>query len=373
MDGGPAQWRGWFSRYSFPVIAAAAITVVRVALEPVLGGESPFLVYTLAVGASAWWGRLWAGLLATALSVAASLFFVVRPHMALTLPSVSLQVQTVVFLVTGAVVSWLTESLHRARAGVEQAEREVRLLNADLERRVDDRTRALSEANAELEAFAYSVAHDLRAPVRNMHALATALAEDYGDHLPDEARDFTRRIVAAAVRLDTLIQDLLAYARLSREELRLQPLDLDGLVTRVLAHARTDLEERQADVRVARPLGEVLAHRATLEQMVTNLVDNAVKFVAPGTRPVVYIHAEQRADRVRLWVEDNGLGIAPEHQDRIFRVFERLHAQEVYPGTGIGLAIVRKGAERMGGACGVVSEPGRGSRFWLELPKRGAA
>lgn len=252
------------------------------------------------------------------------------------------------------------------------AEEALRRLNAELERRVAERTRALEEANAELEAFSYTIAHDLRAPVRNMHSLADALVEDHTDELSAEAREYTQRIVGAAVRMDDLIKDLLAYARLSREAIRLAPLDLDAVLTDVLGQMRPELEERRADVSVAWPLGRVIAHRTTLGQVVTNLLGNAIKFVRAGEPPVVRISAEDRGDHVRLWVDDHGIGVEPKHRARIFRVFERLHGQEAYPGTGIGLAIVRKGIERMGGSCGVEPNPGGGSRFWIELPKREA-
>jgi signal transduction histidine kinase len=255
----------------------------------------------------------------------------------------------------------------------EQAEAEVRRLAAELEQRVEERTAALQEANSELESFAYTIAHDLRAPVRNMHSLADALSEDCGEELSPDGQEYTRRIVAAAVRMDTLIQDLLAYARLSREALSPQPVDLDEVVGDVLSQVQGELSERGAVVRVERPLGRVLAHRPTVGQVITNLVGNALKFVDRQKVPEVRIHSERRGPCVRLWVEDRGIGVAPEHRERIFRVFERLHGQEAYPGTGIGLAIVRKGAERMGGSAGVESEPGQGSQFWIELRRAEAA
>ena len=121
------------------------------------------------------------------------------------------------------------------------------------------------------------------------------------------------------------------------------------------------------------PLPVVIGHDATLAQAVTNLVGNALKFVPPGKKPMVHISAERRDRYTRLWVTDNGLGIAPDQHEMIFRVFERLHRREDYPGTGIGLAIVRKGLERMGGRSGVESAPGSGSRFWIELQSAGNA
>ena len=122
---------------------------------------------------------------------------------------------------------------------------------------------------------------------------------------------------------------------------------------------------------VEKPLPEVLSHSTTLEQVMGNLITNAIRFVPPEVKPNINISAEERDEVVRLWVEDNGIGIAPEHHERIFRIFERLHGVESYPGTGIGLAIVKKGAEKLGGKVRFESAPGKGSRFWIELTKKG--
>jgi len=276
-----------------------------------------------------------------------------------------------------AVVVNLFQMHERVRQQAEQ----LTAINRNLDREITERKRAeeeiarraeeLAAVNKELETFSYSVSHDLRAPLRAMQGFAHALNEDFADRLDPVAQDYTQRIVAAANHMDTLIQDLLAYSRLNRVQMLLQPLDLRSVMPEVQTHVAGESMEREALLEIAIPeaFPHVLAHPTTLMQVVTNMLTNAVKFVAAGVRPHVRVWVEERGERVRLWVEDNGIGIAPEHQDRIFRVFERLHGSETYPGTGIGLAIVAKGVERMGGRAGVESIPDQGSKFWIELPK----
>jgi len=241
----------------------------------------------------------------------------------------------------------------------------------ELEERVARRTGELEESYRQLEAFAYSVAHDLRAPLRAMQGFATALADDYEGALDATGQDYAERIVEAGERLQLLIDDLLEYGRLTTEALDLGPVDLDAVVDEVLSQQDAALRESGAEVTVERPLGRVVGHASTLVQVAGNLVSNALKFVSPDVVPEVRIHSEEHDGTVRLRVDDNGIGIAPEHAERVFEVFERLHSRADFPGTGIGLAIVRKGVERMGGSVGVESEPGTGSRFRVDLPRAG--
>lgn len=252
---------------------------------------------------------------------------------------------------------------------------ELEQANQELQREVAIRKLAelaLKETNAELESFTYSVSHDLRAPLRAMQGFAEALADDCGAHLDATGREYTERIVSAAARMESLIQDLLTYSRVSYTELELQSVNLEQVIAQALHQLEVPLREANADIELQRPLLNVMAHHGTAVQIICNLISNAIKFVAPGTRPRVVLRLEQVNNFGRLWVEDNGIGIAPEFYARIFRVFERLHGVEKYPGTGIGLAIVRKGAERMGGRAGLESALGQGSRFWVELPLAGA-
>jgi PAS domain S-box-containing protein len=243
------------------------------------------------------------------------------------------------------------------------AAEQIRALNAALEGRVGE----LDAANGELDAFSYSISHDLRAPLRAMQGFAEALLEDYGARLDATGHDYAQRIVAASRQMDALIQDLLAYSRLGRAEIRLDPVSLETVVDEACGALEMEVKERGGEINVERPLHRVRAHRAVLGQIVTNLLSNAVKFTPAATPPRVRVRSEAGEGRVRLWVEDNGIGIEPQHRQRIFRAFERLHGTQQYPGTGIGLAIVQKGTARLGGRVGVESDPGAGSRFWVEL------
>ena len=229
----------------------------------------------------------------------------------------------------------------------------------------------LRRANEELEAFSYSVSHDLRAPLRTMQGFAHALLQEHGDVLPPQAQDFVRRIIDSGRHSEGLIRDLLAYSRMSFEELELQEVDLGQAFADAQEQVAGDLAERKAKLNVPDSFPTVLAHHTTLVQILANLISNAVKFVPDDRTPEVTLHWEESEDedKIRLWVEDNGVGIPADQQKRIFKVFERLEGEVKSEGTGIGLAIVRRGAHRVGGEVGVVSEEGQGSRFWVDFPK----
>lgn len=237
-----------------------------------------------------------------------------------------------------------------------------------LEERVQERTAELRSTVQELESFSYSISHDLRAPLRSMLGFAEMALKVGGDQLSPQVKGYLERIKDGGLRADHLVQDVLAYSRVSRANFQLVPVDLDRLVPNLIAQY-PDFQSPKAIVRVQKPLLTVLGHEALLGQCITNLLANAVKFVPPGVTPEIAIRTEPAKDprRTLLWFEDNGIGIEPENLARIFNMFERIHSTREYTGTGIGLAIVRKGCERMNGTVGVESEPGKGSKFWMEL------
>jgi len=258
--------------------------------------------------------------------------------------------------------------LWRQRRELKERAEAFKKLNENLETRAQQ----LSAINRELESFCYTIAHDLRAPLRAMEGLTTLLLEDYAEKLDKSAQDYGERIRNSAARMDQMIQELLAYSRLTLMEFQPQPIRLSRLLKDALSQLAWHLEQKEATIDLRRSPHQVLGHYTMLVQVMVNLISNAVKFVRPGDKPVVNIHDERRGEFVRIWVEDNGIGIAPEHQERIFRVFERLHGRETYSGTGIGLAIVEKAVSRMNGRVGLESEPEKGSRFWVELPYHSA-
>jgi signal transduction histidine kinase len=255
-----------------------------------------------------------------------------------------------------------------ASAGLENVRLSEALIQhmQDLEQRVSERTEELDASNKELDAFAYSVAHDLRAPLRAMHGFADAVLEDFGANLDDTGRDYLARIIKGAKNMDTLIQDLLGYSRVGRSNTPLEEVQLEAVLREVLADLSHDIDARGAEVRIDVPALTVLAHKVTLKQVFLNLVSNALKFVAPGQTPRVQVSAAARDGIVEVRIQDNGIGIAPEHRERIFNVFERLHGAETYPGTGIGLSIVKKGLMSMHGDITVESDSG-GSTFRARL------
>jgi PAS domain S-box-containing protein len=266
----------------------------------------------------------------------------------------------------------ITNITDRKRAE-EAREREQELLQREAERleaKVHERTRALEESIRSLEGFCYTIAHDLRAPLRAVNGLTSELLDQYAGQFDTEGKHLAERITGAARRMDRLIEELLAFGRLANNEVPKRSVDLLAAVNSSISQYSSEIKELQAEVTVTPPLPPVWANPTIVEQIVVNLLGNGLKFVRPGVKTVIKIRAEQQDNTVRLWVEDNGIGIEPAYHQKIFGLFERLHSDRQFRGTGIGLAIVQKGVERMGGKAGVESEIGKGSRFWIELPSR---
>jgi PAS domain S-box-containing protein len=232
----------------------------------------------------------------------------------------------------------------------------------ELEVRVAEREQTV----AELESFSYSISHDLRGPLRAIRGYTEILLEDYGNTLDSTAQKYLGEVVDASEKMTRLIDDLLNYSRLSLAELQLSSVSVHDVIQ--TAASGLPLHSGKLTVSVAKDL-HVLAHYPTLVQALVNLLENALKFHSPARPAQVIVTAEPSDKLVRISVCDNGVGIAPQHLERIFGVFERLHTTDAFPGTGVGLAIVKRSVERMGGTVGVESKLDEGSTFWLEFPR----
>jgi signal transduction histidine kinase len=251
-----------------------------------------------------------------------------------------------------------------------RAEEALNQLNAELEQRVADRTSALDSKARELETFTYSVAHDLKAPLRGIEGYSRLLLEDHLDGLDEEGRAFLGAIRRSTERMNQLIDDLLAYSRIERRALSSEPIELLPFVETLVEERRTELKERRINLTMEVNGSVVIADAAGLSQALRNYLDNAIKFTSETSEPRIEVGAEETEKSCRLWVRDNGVGFDMKYHDRIFEIFQRLHRLEDYPGTGIGLAIVRKAMERMGGRAWAESGEGRGATFYLEITKQ---
>jgi len=263
--------------------------------------------------------------------------------------------------------------IHQEMNRRSQAEEEVRKLNAGLERRVAERTAELAErakelerSNMELQQFAYVASHDLQEPLRTIASFTQLLARRYSDKLDDKARDFINFAVDGSKRMQTLINDLLAFSRVGTQGKVHEPTKCDALLDRVLKSLKIAIEDSSAVI-TREPLPTVVADDIQLGQLFQNLIGNAIKFRGEDV-PRVHISAERHGNAWKFSVRDNGIGIAPEQQDRIFVIFQRLHTKNKYPGTGIGLAICKKIAERHGGR--VWFEPAEGAVLLFVSPSR---
>ncbi len=298
-----------------------------------------------------------------------------------------------------AVVSWNANSLHHVDVDRRRGEEALRLARDELEDRVRERTAELATANdslqveiaerkrsqealarqadelarsnAELEQFAYVASHDLQEPLRMVSNYTQLLARRYGDRLDGDAHEFIDFAVDGATRMQTLINDLLAFSRVGTRGKDPAPTDCEAVLDRALFNLQASIGESGAEV-THDPLPTVMADDVQLAQVFQNLVGNALKFRGDQP-PRIHVTAERDGTTWRFSVRDNGIGIDPGYADRIFVIFQRLHGREQYPGTGIGLSICKKVVERHGGRIWVESEPGRGATFFFTVPVEAAA
>jgi PAS domain S-box-containing protein len=253
-----------------------------------------------------------------------------------------------------------------AAATLNKAHEQLKHYAERLEFEVAARTAELRESLDELETFSTSIPHDIRSPLRAICGLAQLLQQEHAHNLSPDASALLDRLSANCVRLHRFVDNVLSYARLRQGTVDVRPIDLSEIVSRVLDEY-PNTRQANADVQVRHPLLSVVANEGLLIQSIDNLLSNAVKFVPPGTRPILKIWSERRGPDVRLWIEDNGIGIAKHDQAKIFELFTRLRPTSEFTGSGVGLAVARRSMLKLGGASGVESDLGKGSRFWIQL------
>lgn len=349
-----------YLRYLVAVAVVVALTFLRIPLAPLLGNSVPFILYFPAIVFAGWLGGFGPGLVATLLGgyLAKSWFF--EPRGSFTIQDWGSAFRLAVFVGSGTLMSYLCGRLHQRSAELEREK-------TRLEATVHERTQHLERSLKDMEAFSYSVSHDLRSPMRSILGYTDLLLEEHGSSLRPDARAHLERIRVAGARLDQLTTELLALAKVSGAKLETRAIALREAIGGVV---ESSPRWSTADISISYEGCQhtVLGNHTLLNQVVQNLLENAVKFVAPDVKPRIRLWSEAHGDLVRLWIADNGIGIAPADQQRLFQLLERGPDQS-YHGTGIGLAIVERAVAKMEGRVGVESELGSGSRFWIELAR----
>ena len=249
-------------------------------------------------------------------------------------------------------------------------EEELENYRKHLEDLVKRRTAGLEAKNKELEVFTYSVSHDLKAPLRGIDGYSRLLEEEYSDKLDEEGLLFLNNVRQSAAQMNLLIEDLLAYSRMERRQLQPVSIAVRPMIDTLVSQKSHDIEACNIRISVNLPFEVMTSDLETLRQVLDNYLDNAIKFMKKDSSGVVEVGGKENQESWTLWVKDNGIGFDPQYHDRIFNIFQRLHRSEDYPGTGVGLAIVRKAVERIDGRVWAESEIGKGSVFFISIPKK---
>lgn len=248
-----------------------------------------------------------------------------------------------------------------------RAEERIKKLNAELEERVMIRTAELTASHQEMEAFTYSVSHDLRAPLRHITAFAEILLEEFGDGLSAEARDYLQRILRGTQSMSQLVDDLLNLARVGRQGLSLQKVNLNEIIKEIIADFQPELKQRVVHWKI-HPIPEISADPGLIRQVMANLISNAIKYTRPTGEAQIEIGAETYQREIVVYVRDNGVGFDMQFADKLFGVFQRLHRSEDFEGTGVGLALVERIVRKHGGRVWAESDPGKGAAFFFAIP-----
>jgi signal transduction histidine kinase len=356
--------RGRLQRYSLAVLSVAAALGSALLLDHFGFRDATVPLFICASAISSWYGGQGPAVLAVVLCSLVFDFFFVRPLYTFYIAATELP-YFIIFALFTLLVSWFARIRRRVEDDLRHTRDELESLNHELAKR----SAALEASNKELEAFAYSVSHDLRAPLRHVAGFGELLRNSAGPSLNEKSRRYLTVVLESASRMGTLIDDLLSFSRISRAEAHYSSVSLQQIVQESVAEVRQDASGRNIVWKVE-ALPEWYGDRSMLRLVVTNLISNAVKFTS--TRPESKIEigcSECKGDEVVLFVRDNGVGFDMKYSDKLFGVFQRLHPQEAFDGTGIGLATVQRIVRRHGGRVWAEGKVEGGATFYFSLSK----
>ena len=352
--------RAGLKRYSTSTLFVVVAAVLTVAIEPLFQGKAPLFFFTVATVISAATGGVGPGLFATGLSVA-FIFSSFKPEVLVLAVAHS---SLMLFTILGVGISLILGYLQKTNAALTQAKERLAIANQNL----SQRTEALSQANEELQRFAYALAHDLNSPLRGISALTELLVERNAERLDQSSKECAGMIVSKVQRMQSLIKGLLDYADATEKPATTSSVDCNAVFEQVKQVLDSEIKQCGAQITVAR-LPAVLATESQLVQVFSNLVSNAIKYRPSIRQPRIQISATERGREWVFCVSDNGIGLDMKYADEIFGMFNRLHGENQYKGSGIGLALCKTVVQRHGGQIWVESEVGKGCRFFFTLPK----
>jgi signal transduction histidine kinase len=353
--------------YGFAILCVGAALGAALLLRHSNFRDIAVSLFLFAVAASSWYGGTGSAVLAVLLSQICFDYFFLPPIYSLNIDTSDIP-SFVIFSSFATLVSWFSARRRRVEEDLLHTRDELKALNEELAKR----SAALEASNKELEAFAYSISHDLRAPLRHMAGFAELLRKNTEASLNEKGKRYLAMILEAANRMGTLIDDLLAFSRISRAEAHYASVNLQQVVQEAMTEVRQEVNERRIIWKID-SLPQWYGDRSMLRLAMVNLISNAVKFTR--TRPEAEIEigcTERRDNQVVLFVRDNGVGFDMKYSNKLFGVFQRLHPQEAFEGTGIGLATVQRIIHRHGGQVWAESKVGGGATFYLSLSKMGA-
>src|SRR4051812_39573363 len=377
-----------FLRYSLSAVAVLFCLLLRESLTPLIVDQDPFMFFAPAVLLSAFVGGMGPGLFAWFAGLALGDYIFSGPRFAFGPYGPAQITLMLTYSFTSLTAVGLIQALIRLRkkaqsysatlekevilrkeaeAGLEKARDALQSYAITLEQSVQQRTVDLQGAVEHLEGVLYHMAHDLRSPLRAMAGYSSLVQTHYEPKPGFETEEWPIRISEAALRMDALIQDLLAFGKLGHAAFLCQPMAVDPALAQAMARLQPKIETTAARIVIEKPLLRVMANEEGLREIFFQLLSNALKFTERGETPRIRIWTEAEGNWTRIWVEDNGIGFEAQYAERIFSVFEKLQGAE-YEGHGIGLAVVRKVVSRMNGHVGATSAPGQATRFWIRLP-----